>query len=113
MSRMSSNSASRPINSETCSGRFVRAVDSCSQSPDMFWNGKTAIDGLSDKAAKVSGMGFSSATTRKTWTGWPMLAEIGDRKIELTADLRQNRARDAAVGLGHRFEPRGNVEPSP
>ncbi len=41
-----------------------------------------------------------------------LLAEIGDREIEFSARLRQHRVRDAdAAGLGHRFEPRGDVDP--
>jgi len=45
----------------------------CSGSPLIFWNGKTALGGVSGsgKAAGL-GIGFSSSSTRKTWIGWAM-----------------------------------------
>ncbi len=41
-----------------------------------------------------------------------LIAEVLDREIEFSPRLGQHRARDAdAAGLGHGFEPRGDVDP--
>ena len=59
------------------SSTMPSAKYSCSGSPLMFWNGKTAIDGLSGSGkAAGSGIGFSSASTRKTWIGWAMFLRV-------------------------------------
>ena len=56
------------------------------------------------------------APTRKTWTGWAMFFSAwsprsSTGKSSFAAGLGQHRVRDAdAAGLGHGFEPRGDVD---
>ena len=105
------------------SSTMPSAKYSCSGSPLMFWNGSTAIDGLS---------GSGSGARRRSVAAACALGELDDaidahrpRDVLdlLLAQIRRRRCRacratcsrttaaDAdPAGLGQRFEPRGDVD---
>ncbi len=103
------------------SSTMPSAKYSCSESPLMFWNGRTAIDGLSGRLQRraqgrrsIAGCGRAQAIG----VNWPgdvlqvLLAHVLERQSDLAADFFVHFGRDAnPAGLGNRLEPRRNVDP--
>src|SRR6516225_3002994 len=100
------------------SSAMPSAKYSCSGSPLMFWNGSTAIDGLSGKASEgfvdspiagLEGLGCVLSRTRWTRIGRGdildlLLAHIFKREGELVAHLVAHHPADAdPARLGEGF----------
>src|SRR6266550_992224 len=116
------------------SSTMPSAKYSCSGSPDMFWNGSTAIDGLSGsgsagsvaptragalppparKRGRVRVGAFRSHPVDPNRPGeilQALLADIGEGAIEAAVDLVVDDAGDAdPVKLGDPLQPRGDVD---
>src|SRR6516162_6549593 len=101
------------------SSTMPSAKTSCSGSPDMFWNGKTAIDGLSGSGngARVVAVGTLSDPTRNTRIGRAiffesLLAQIRKADVEPACRIFLNSSGYAnPARLGERFEPRSDIDP--
>ena len=87
----------------------------------MFWNGSTAIEGLSGSGSARSALGGARCVCRPSHRAIDLhrpldvlellLAEILEGDIELARASDRARRRDAdAAGLGQRFKPRGDVD---
>ena len=80
----------------------------------MFWNGSTAIEGLSGRGADCGGGARAADTISTDRLGDILdllLAEIGEDDGQFGADLVAHCAGDAdPAGLGQRFEPRGDID---
>jgi hypothetical protein len=82
----------------------------------MFWNGNTAIDGLSGGGDNArNGHWHRFYTVRPDRLGNildGLVAEIGKRYRQLVADVIAYHRRDAdRAGLGERLQASGNVDP--
>ena len=96
---------------------------SCSGSPLMLLNGRTAIDGLSGHRRLGVGGGVAARWPRaerrhcKTRTGpvdvlQVLVAHVLEDEVELVADMVAHRAGHGdAAGPGDAFEPRGDIDP--
>src|SRR5215469_3013257 len=93
------------------SSTIPSAKYSCSGSPLMFWNGSTAIDGLSGKA---SGGSDAVPTTGLEGPGcvlYLLLTHILECEVELVAHLIAHDPADAdPARLGQSFEPRCDID---
>ena len=100
------------------SSTMPSAKYSCSGSPLMFWNGSTAIDGLSGsgRARSPRPSRASCRRSRKTCTGRAMffssISPLSMKaKIELVAHLLVDCARDGdAAGIRDAFDARSNID---
>src|SRR6516162_1759165 len=98
------------------SSTMPSAKYSCSGSPDMFWNGSTASDGLSGRCsrqrrARRCAESDSIGTHGSCDVLDLLLAEIVEGEVEAVAHLLVRRGTEAnPAGLGQGFEPGGNVD---
>ena len=118
------NSDLKRDNAVVMSSTMPSAKYSCSGSPDIFWNGRTAIDGLSE-AARASAA--QRAPARLPWHPRHgirpdrffdvldlLRTKIGERYRQNLPDLLVGRAGDThSSRLRQRLQPRRNVHPVP
>ena len=103
------------------SSTMPSAKYSCSGSPLMFWNGSTAMDGLSGSGSGIGGAvdGFAGSAAEPDGEDAHrpgdvldlLLAQILERDIELVADFVAHDPADAdAARLGQPFQPRRDID---
>jgi hypothetical protein len=91
---------------------------SCSGSPLMFWNGRTAIDGLAGRRGLSSPTGYCrlhkpqpKGVDRLCDVLQRLLTHIFEGKVDSSRDIFLHACRHAnPAGFGNAFQPRGDVD---
>src|SRR6516165_5637698 len=110
------NSQRMRLSAVAISSTMPSAKYSCSGSPLRFWNGNTAIDGLSGNASGADTAGFAPSLMRQTCTGLAMfLTCCSPRSSNATSSLSRHlvvhHSADAdAARLRQRFETCRDVD---